>query len=308
MRFEWTYEGPPLKLQNFLQRQGLSRAQLKKLKFHGGFVFVNRRQRNTAFRLQSGDQVLLQLAPEVPVDTVVPYRAPLAVVYEDDYLLVVNKPAGVASIPDAAKGNDSMANIVKAYLQDTHAESAAIHVVTRLDRDTSGLMLFAKHGFVHSLLDRQLHSDDLAKQYLAILTNSQPLPPHGWVVLRIGRTAEFYMKRGVTPTGKRSVTEYQLVAQSPQAALARVTLHTGRTHQIRVHLAALGHPLYGDDLYGGPMVGIARQALHCASLRFWHPLLHRDIHLRAPLPEDMVSLGRKVGLDRAVNEEEKEVG
>ncbi|WP_125704077.1 RluA family pseudouridine synthase [Lacticaseibacillus daqingensis] len=296
MRFEWTYHGTPLKLQNFLQRQGVSRAQLKRVKFHGGAVFVNRRQRNTAFQLQDGDAVLLQMAPEVPVDTVVPYRAPLTVVYEDDYLLVVNKPAGVASIPDAAKGNDSMANIVKAYLADTHAESTAIHVVTRLDRDTSGLMLFAKHGFVHSLLDRQLHSDDLQKQYLALCTNPAPLPPHGWLCLRIGRTAEFYMKRGVTPQGKVSVTEYQLVAQSSQAALVRVTLHTGRTHQIRVHFAAVGHPLFGDDLYGGPLTGIKRQALHCADLQFWHPLLHQTLHLTAPLPADMVSLGHAVGV------------
>lgn len=289
MRFKWTYEGPRNTLQHFLIQQGFSLAQLKKLKFHGGFVFVNRKQRNTAFRLRPGDQIFLQTAPEVAVDTVVPYEAPLAICYEDEYLLVVNKPAGVASIPDAAKGNDSMANRVKAYLIKTHAESAAIHVVTRLDRDTSGLMLFAKSGFVHSLLDRQLHTDDLSKTYLAVVQGGAGLAEHGWLVLKIGRSQDFYMKRQVTLTGKTSVTEYETLAANPDAALVQVQLHTGRTHQIRVHFAAIGHPLFGDDLYGGPP-GMARQALHCAALTFWHPIAKKRLELTAALPPDMLSL------------------
>lgn len=296
MRFAWTYSGPGEELQHFLRQQGLSRAQLKKLHYHGGFVFVNQRERHSRFLLHTGDQVLIQLAPEIPADTVKPFPAPIQVVYEDPHYLIVNKPAGSASIPDAAKGDDSMANRVKAYLAETHAESTAIHVVTRLDRDTSGLMLFAKHSFAHSLIDRQLHSPLMQKTYLAVISGNRPLPPHGWLILPVGRTQEFYMKRGVVPGGKHAVTEYWQLSHNAQGALVRVRLHTGRTHQIRVHFAAIGHPLYGDDLYGGPLVGIERQALHCAGLSFWHPFLQKQIEVAAPLPPDMTALVHQLQL------------
>ncbi|MHA3065541.1 RluA family pseudouridine synthase [Lacticaseibacillus saniviri] len=295
MYFKWTYTGNPLKLQNFLRQQGFSQSQLIKLKFHGGAVYVNHRQRNTDYLLHAKDHILLQLAPEIPVDTVKPFAAPIDIIYEDAHYLVVNKPAGVASIPDAAKGDDSMANRVKAYLISSHAESTAIHVVTRLDRDTSGLMLFAKHGFAHSLVDRQLHSSRFIKNYQALIPLHQPLPSHGWLILRIGRSQEFYMKRAVVPTGKQSTTEYRLLQQNSAYALAEVTLHTGRTHQIRVHFSAIGHPLIGDDLYGGEML-MARQALHCAHLNFYHPYLNRTIDLTAPLPTDMQAGLTRVGL------------
>ncbi|MFD1429820.1 RluA family pseudouridine synthase [Lacticaseibacillus mingshuiensis] len=290
MRFQWRYHGESLALGRFLQHEGFSRIQLKRLKYQGGFVFVNKKQRNLAFLVQDGDRILLQTAPEIVKDVVVPTPFPLDIVYEDAYLLVVNKPAGVASIPDPLRGNDSMANYVKAHLLAEHAESAAVHVVTRLDRDTSGLMLFAKHGFVHSLLDRQLHSTRLQKTYLAVATNKTPMPPHGWLMLPIGHDPDFYMRRKVVANGKRSITEYQVLAQNSAGLVAQVALHTGRTHQIRVHFAGVGHPLYGDDLYGGPMRGITRQALHCWKLALWHPFLQRTLELTAAVPSDMVSL------------------
>lgn len=298
MEYVWHYEGQPEKLGHFLQQMGLSRMQLKRLKYQGGFVFVNKRRRNTAFLIRQGDTIFLKMAPEREADAVKPFDAPLAIAYEDQDYLVVNKPAGVASIPDVAKGPDTMANRVKAYLIKTHAESLAIHVVTRLDRDTSGLMLFAKHSFAHSLMDRQLHTSNMVKQYTAIVTNWRPLPPHGWIVLPIGRTREFYMRRGVNLlAGKHSVTEYWVQEANDQAAKVLVTLHTGRTHQIRVHFSALGHPLFGDELYGGPHRLIDRQALHCSHLRFWQPLAQKQIDLIAALPPDMVELARQLKLE-----------
>ncbi|MEE1523392.1 MAG: RluA family pseudouridine synthase, partial [Lacticaseibacillus paracasei] len=110
MRFEWQYEGPPLKLAAFLKQQGFSRAQLKKLRYQGGFVFVNKRQRHTAYPVRSGDRILVQTAPEHAADSVVPYSHDLAISYEDDDYLIVNKPAGVASIPAVGRQNNSMAN------------------------------------------------------------------------------------------------------------------------------------------------------------------------------------------------------
>lgn len=298
MRFEWQYEGPPLKLAVFLKQQGFSRAQLKKLRYQGGFVFVNKRQRHTAYPVRSGDRILVQTAPEHAADSVVPYSHDLAISYEDDDYLIVNKPAGVASIPAVGRQNNSMANMVKAYLIKTKAESQAVHVVTRLDRDTSGLMVFAKHGLAHSLLDQQLHSQDFVKQYVAIVTAQTPLATHGWIVLPIGVSDGFYMRRVVTDTGKASVTEYRTLDQNKAGAMMLVTLHTGRTHQIRVHFAAIGHALYGDGLYSPDTHGFNRQALHCAHLRFWQPLKHKLIDLHAPLPADMATLAAKLKLSQ----------
>ncbi len=152
--------GTAAQIGGFLKQQGFSRAQLKKLRYQGGFIFVNKRQRHTAYPLRNGDRILVQTAPEQAAASVVPYEHEFPICYEDDDYLVVNKPAGVASIPAVGRRNDSMANMVKAYLIKTHAESQAVHVVTRLDRDTSGLMVFAKHSLAHSLLDRQLHSEN----------------------------------------------------------------------------------------------------------------------------------------------------
>jgi 23S rRNA pseudouridine1911/1915/1917 synthase len=216
-------------------------------------------------------------------------------VYEDRDLLVVNKPAGIASIPAANKADDSMANFVKYYLQRSGAESTAIHVVTRLDRDTSGIMLFAKHSFAHTLLDRQLHTRSMDKQYLALSAGPVALSQHGWLIMRLGLSSEFYMRRAVTLDGKKSVTEYSTLAQRGPYALTRVFLHTGRTHQIRVHFAAIGRPLVGDSLYGGED-RMPRQALHCSDLFLKHPFTGELLHLHAQLPTDMAAVCAQLGL------------
>ncbi|WDF83842.1 RluA family pseudouridine synthase [Lacticaseibacillus pabuli] len=285
-----------MRLQKFLLKDGgLSMMSLTRLKHHGGAVYVNHRQRNSAYILHDGDVVRAVMAPEIPADSVVAMPGPLDVIYEDRDLLVVNKPAGVASIPAVNKQTASMANYVKFYLQHSHAESTAIHVVTRLDRDTSGLMLFAKHSFAHTLLDRQLHTQSLDKQYLALSGGAVPLMAHGWFIMRLGLSDEFYMRRAVRPDGKISVTEYRTLAQQGDYALTRVYLHTGRTHQIRVHFAAVNRPLVGDSLYGGTML-MDRQALHCADLFLKHPFTGEQLHLHAPLPPDMAGVCKQLNL------------
>lgn len=291
MDFKWDYQGPRQSLQKFLRQEGFSLTLMSKMKYHGGMVFVNHRQRNTTYQIRRGDAVFLRLPPEHPADSVVATPGPIDVVFEDRDLLIVNKPAGTASIPAANRQPDSMANFVKYYLQTTGVESTAVHVVTRLDRDTSGLMIFAKHSMAHSLLDRQLHSPSMRKEYLAISSGDEPLAAHGWMIMRLGLSDEFYMRRAVTPAGKKSVTEYWTLAQSGRFALSRVLLHTGRTHQIRVHFAAINRPLVGDELYGGG-AGVGRQALHCAALTLRHPYTGVTLRLTAPMPADMRSFAQ----------------
>ena len=296
MLLKWHYHGEPVRLQKFLLKDGgMSMMALTRLKHHGGAVYVNHRQRNSAYTLHDGDVVRALMAPEVPADSVVAMPGPLDIIYEDRDILVVNKPAGVASIPAVNKKSASMANYVKYYLQQSGAESTAIHVVTRLDRDTSGLMLFAKHSFAHTLLGRQLHTQSMDKQYLALSVGQVPLTAHGWLMMPIGLSSEFYMRRAARPDGKPSVTEYRTLSQNAPYALTRVYLHTGRTHQIRVHFAAIGRPLVGDSLYGGEML-MARQALHCADLFMKQPFSGEQLHLHAPLPADMAQVCQQLNL------------
>lgn len=295
MLLKWVYQGAPVRLQKFLIQEGLSMAQLTRLKYHGGAIYVNHKQRKTAFTIRRGDVVRVVMAPEIPADAVVATPGPVDIVYEDRDLLVVNKPAGTASIPAANRADDSMANFVKYYLQQSGAESTSIHVVTRLDRDTSGLMIFAKHSFAHTLMDRQLHTRTLDKQYIAVSSGRVPLMKHGWIVLPLGLSDDFYMRRAVVPNGKKSVTEYETLAQRGNYALTRVFLHTGRTHQIRVHFASIGRPLVGDSLYGGEML-LGRQALHCSDLYIQHPFTGAKLHLHAPLTRDMQALVTKLQL------------
>ena len=161
-------------------------------------------------------------------------------------------------------------------------------VVHRLDKDTSGLVIFAKHHFAHSVLDKQLKDRTIQKTYLAIVAD-RISTPHFEIYLPIGRADDSFVKRQVVDSGKMSVTEAWTVRRLAKQTLLKVRLHTGRTHQIRVHMAAIGHPLIGDWLYNSDDHSMTRQALHCAELTFYDPFAGRLLHCEARLPEDMQS-------------------
>ncbi|WP_125766876.1 RluA family pseudouridine synthase [Lapidilactobacillus wuchangensis] len=295
MEFKWTYQAAtawpqPMILQTFLKQKGFSKAQLARLKFSGGQIFVNHRERYTNYQLHDQDVIRVFLAPELAAATIQPSMLPIEVIYEDDLFLVLNKPAGVPSIPSRTHATDTIANRVKGYLQAKQAESLSIHIVTRLDMDTSGLIIFAKNAYGHSVLAQQAKTHMLQKSYLAI-AQGQFAKQSGLIDLPIGREKQHSMKRVISATGKASQTAYEIQATTSTASLVKLALLTGRTHQIRVHLAALGHPLYGDQLYGGPMSIMAqRQALHCTEVKFYQPIKQQEIVLTAPLPTDMAQL------------------
>ncbi|GEO66126.1 RluA family pseudouridine synthase [Levilactobacillus spicheri] len=289
--FEWTVTGPaPEHVRTVLMAHGVTRTYLKQVKFHGGIVTLDGQPVRVIAMANPGQRVGLQLPPEAPNDHVATSDGPLAILYEDEHFLVVNKPAEMASVPSHLYPDDTLANRVKGHLTAIHAPSTVTHIVTRLDRETSGAVLFAKHHFAHSILDKQMKLGQLDKRYVAVATG-RITPDHQLIDRPIGRAAGSFIKRQVRPDGRAAQTEIWVRSRSRSASLLAVKLHTGRTHQIRVHCQSIGHPLVGDWLYGRQSnPWIHRQALHCARLRFYQPFLDRWVTCDAPLPADMAAV------------------
>ncbi len=265
--FAWKNQSrTPLKVRTLLAEHGVTRTLLKQIKYHGGLVEVNGVERRVNENLDYGDEIRLVLPPEPGNDVISPSNIPLDILFEDDHFLVVNKPAKVASVPSHVYPTDSLSNRVKGYYLRQHYENQVTHIVTRLDRETSGVVIFAKHHLAHSVLDLQLKKHSLKKTYLAV-AEGQIDSEHDVINLPIDRAPDSFVKRQVIPGGKPSVTEFWRIKQMRTATLLRIQLHTGRTHQIRVHFEAIGHPLIGDWLYGSTNnPWINRQALHCMSV------------------------------------------
>jgi 23S rRNA pseudouridine1911/1915/1917 synthase len=283
-------------LKSFLKEQGISKGLLAKIKFQGGKIFVNDVIQNVLYYLKSGDQVRIIIPNEGEHETVLLDETPIDIVFEDEHILVVNKPAGVSSIPAQYHPNHTMANRVKAHYKRQGYVNQVVHVVTRLDRDTSGLMLFAKHGFAHAKLDVQLREKNFVKKYQALLSGKvDTLVAHDRIELPIGRDYTSMIKRMVSEEGRYANTEYWLEKRNDELALVDIQLHTGRTHQIRVHFSAIGCPLVGDDMYGGTMdLPLVRQALHCYELHFTHPFTKKALAFQCPLPTDMAEIRQTI--------------
>lgn len=215
-----------------------------------------------------------------------PVDFPLDILYEDEDLLLINKPAGIAVHPAAL--TEETATIAGAAAHYLHSES--FHAVNRLDRGTTGVMAVAKTGFIHARCMAMLHTDDFRREYRAVCEGI-PSPAEGDIDLPIGRAESSLLKRQADPLGQPARTHYEVLAASQGRALLCLTPTTGRTHQLRVHMAAIGHPLTGDWLYGTEdRALIARPALHSYHLRMTHPITGAVIDVTAPLPEDMQRL------------------
>lgn len=305
MEFKWTYEKETKQqVKYFLKAQGISKGLLAKIKFQGGKIEVNDRVQNVLYELIFGDQVKITIPDEGEHETLLIDETPIEIVFEDEHYLIIDKPSGVASIPAQYHPNGTMANRVKNYLKKQGYRNQVVHVVTRLDRDTSGLMLFAKHGFAHAMIDQELRHKRVTKIYHALVCGElSSLKEHGQITLSIGRDYTSLLKRKTTEAGQAAETEYWLERCNDQIAEVRIQLHTGRTHQIRVHFEAIGCPLIGDEMYGGNMdTGVKRQALHCDCLSFVHPFTQQEVTFVSSLPADMEKivnslLTKKEGLD-----------
>lgn len=286
-KFTWKYRGnAPIKLRTFIMGYGVTRTLLKKIKYHGGHTLVNGVPSLVNRKLAQNDVVTVILPPEPENDQVPASILPIHIIFEDEHFLVVNKPAGVASVPAHNRANNSLVNRVKGYYQRQHYANQKIHIVTRLDKDTSGLVIFAKHHLAHSVLDKQLKDHQIKKNYLAIVEGVFSTD-HFEIDLPIQRVAGSLVMRQVGDPGKMSITEAWTKRRLVAHTLLDLRIHTGRTHQIRVHMKAIGHPLVGDWLYNPEDRSFPRQALHCARLRFFNPFCGRFVNCTAPLPDDM---------------------
>ncbi|MGX7109535.1 RluA family pseudouridine synthase [Facklamia miroungae] len=287
MELEWIYnQDQEITIKEFLAQQNLPKAFLKTVKFDGD-ILLNHLRVPMRYNIRKGDHLRLIAPVERGHDTVPPSQEPINIIYEDQDLLILNKQVGVVSIPSLANPAGSIANRVRGYYQRQGYSDQVIHIVTRLDRDTSGLMLIAKHRLAHALLDQQVRAGQVLKYYHALTSRNQ-WPDHGVIEAPIARTEASIITRRVHESGKYAKTEYWCQQIYPDGAYLRLRLHTGRTHQIRVHLMHMKGPLIGDDLYGGPLTNsIQRQALHCGELKFIHPITQEPLHFIIPLPQDM---------------------
>lgn len=291
MRFEWCYrKDEPITVKQFLKEQGVSRRLLSKIKFEGGYISVNDNEENVKFHLKKDDKVSVLIPDEGKQTIIKGVDLPIDILYEDEHYIAVNKPFGVASIPSFNHPMYSMANRIKGYYEKQDYPNQVIHVVTRLDRDTTGVMLLAKHRFAHALLDEQLKQRQVYKQYIAIAQSPNDLADEGFIEANIARVEDSIMIRrvGFGDDGQYALTQYDKVQVLKNANVYEVILHTGRTHQIRVHFNYKNATLIGDDLYGAPMDTIMkRQALHCQQVTFYNAFTQQQVVLRAELPEDM---------------------
>lgn len=296
MEFTWQNEGKQQTLKKFLAARGVSHRLMGKIRRQKGAVLVDGKKVPFGTVLHRNEQVTLVLPEEKPVIKIVASPKPIEVLYEDANWLLVAKPAGLTSVPGPSNREDTLVNRVKYYLERNGRKNVVPHIITRLDRYTSGVVLLAKHSFAQGLIDKQVSNHEFDKRYYAIVAG-QIAKQHGLIEAPLKRK-EGENFQIVSPDGRQAVTEYWLKANLAGGSLVEVKLHTGRTHQIRVHFQSKGHPLLGDELYGGPLdMGIERQALHAYHLAFNDPFTNKRLVVEAPLPSDMKSVLAKLKVD-----------
>ena len=252
------------------------------------FIFLNEQNTYLDKQVKTNDIISFCLDFEEDNSNIVPCDMPLDIVYEDDSMLIVNKPPHIAVHPSMSHFDNSLSNCVKNYF-DKIGLKKKIRIVNRLDRDTSGLVVFAKNQYVQEFLIKQMQSNTFEKYYIGILDgileNKQET-----IDKPIARKNGSIIERCIDKNGDRAITHYKVLKEFDNMSLVEFKLETGRTHQIRVHTASIGHPIIGDTLYGTNSLLIDRQALHSYKIRFIHPISREYVEFVCDVPEDIVNL------------------
>lgn len=275
-----------LRVEQFLRRNGYSKQNLTTLKHSPESVLVNGKPYRLNEPLAPGDLLTVTLSEQTSSPHILPVKLPLSILYEDEDLLIVNKPAGLPIHPSKENLTYSLANGLAWYYQEQKIPFV-FRCCNRLDQDTSGLTIVAKHMVSSSILASMTKTRALSREYLAIV-EGHVTPSSGIISAPLTREDGPIIKQRVDfEHGKPAITHYKLIETSYSHSLVALKLETGRTHQIRVHMKHLGYPLLGDYLYNSNMKHISRQALHSHRLTFSHPITGVSMQFTAPLPEDM---------------------
>ena len=286
-----------VRLDAFLSADGaLTRSQAARL-IAEGRVRVNGKPAAKSARLSGGETVTVDI-PQLRETALPPQDIPLDVVYEDDDVIVVNKPTGLVVHPAPGHPDGTLVNALLHHCGDTLSGIGGEKrpgIVHRIDRDTSGLIIAAKNDAAHLALSAQLKDHSLSRTYECLVTGNMK-QDSGTVDAPIGRSSADRKKMAVVPTGRRAVTHWEVVARYPGVTHLRCRLETGRTHQIRVHMAYIGHPILGDTVYGAkkPVPGLTGQCLHATGLRFIHPRTGEPVELHCPLPPEFTAMLQKL--------------
>lgn len=284
---KWTIDSDwkGMTIRDYLKEvQQFSRRILVAVKQEGS-ILVNGVPQTVRYVLQENDQLEVKFPEEEIGPSMIREDMDLSLLYEDDAVLVVDKPAGMATIPSLHQPTGTLANGILGYYERKQIPYT-FHVVTRLDKDTSGLVLIAKHRYSHSLLSTQQKQGTIERTYQAIVEGHLE-QKEGTIDAPIDRKEGSIIERAVVATGKKAVTHFQVNEYLVDHTLVEIELETGRTHQIRVHFSHINHPLAGDDLYGGKNLHMKRQALHCSNLKFEQPFTKEIIQIESALPNDL---------------------
>jgi len=275
---------------------GLTRSQATRL-IESGEVAVNGRAVSKSYKLAGGEDVAVTLPEPEPVEAV-PQDIPLDVVYEDADVIVVNKPSGMVVHPAPGHPDGTLVNALLCHCAGTLSGiGGALRpgIVHRIDRDTSGLIIAAKNDAAHQYLSAQLADHTLARTYECIVAGALR-EDRGTVDAPIARHPTDRKRMAVVAGGREAVTHWEVIARYPGYTHVRCRLETGRTHQIRVHMAYIGHPILGDTVYGAKkeVPGLTGQCLHAVGLRFLHPRTHEVVELSCPLPDEFTRMLQKI--------------
>lgn len=271
---------------DFLRSKGFSRHILTSMKPDKEALLVNGVRAGGRSILHEGDQFRVRLLETVSPEGIVPAPLPVSVLYEDEDILVLNKPSDMPVHPSIGNYDNTLANAVAFYFQQK-GELCPFRCINRLDRDTSGVLILAKNALSAAILSAQMRNREIRRTYLAVVCGATL--SSGTISAPIGRVSDSVIQRQVDPEhGESAVTHYERLAVRNDHSLLEIHLETGRTHQIRVHMGYIGHPLPADYLYHPVYDHFKRQPLHSFQLNFRHPLTDQELCFTAPVPEDMV--------------------
>jgi len=292
--YSFVVDNPGIRLDKYVGEKcpELSRTHAQKL-IAEGKIRVNDRLAKASARLNIDDRVDI-IVPPAPPTSLSPEAIPLNIIYQDDDLLVIDKPPGLTVYPAPGHPSHTLVNAIIARFPELPGDTLRPGIVHRLDKDTSGLMVVAKNSSAQQDLAGQFKAHLVSKSYL-VLVKGQLTPERGAIDAAIGRDPHNRKRMAVVTDGREARTEYQVINYIGKHTLLEVRPKTGRTHQIRVHLAAIGFPVVGDKIYGVKSPFLARQFLHASRLGFTHPTTHEYIEFTSDLPADLAKALEDIG-------------